>query len=239
MGFERARFASRSLVVFAALAGFAKPAFADEEQSGFEAGFRVGYAVPMGNVSGDEPMTDGIVGHIPLWFDIGYRVTPHVVLGAYGQYGFGFFSEDTEEVCDNLDAQAEAAGGSASCSIAIARLGLQAQYRFTPEQESSGWLGLGVGYEWMPVSVEADAGGRSVEASTTAHGFEFFNLQFGWDFDVARSFRLGPFVAFSLAQYSDTSIECSGDITCPTAASLGDKALHQWLFFGARGVFSP
>lgn len=233
------RFIARSFALCATLVTFATPSFADDAESGFEAGLRLGYAVPMGDVDKDDPLSDGISGHVPLWVDVGYRITPEVFLGGYGQYGFGALAGDIETACDNLEQQAEASGGSGSCSISILRLGLQAQYRFTPERESSGWLGVGMGYEWMPFHLEASGMGTSVEATLTTSGFEFLNLQLGWDFDLSPSFRLGPFFAFSLAQFSDTEVECSGALTCPASPSLDEKAMHQWLFFGVRAAVAP
>ena len=239
MTHQRARFVSRSSAFCAAVALFAGPSLADDAKSGFEAGLRAGYGVPLGDLSEDEPMSDGISGHVPLWLDIGYRITPHVFLGGYGQYGFGTFAGDIKTTCETLEDQAEAAGGSGSCSIAVLRLGLQAHYRFTPERESSGWLGIGMGYEWMPIAIEASAMGSSAEATITASGFEFVNLQFGWDFDVASTVRLGPFFAFSLAQFSNVETECTDGVACPIAPSIEDKAMHQWLFFGVRSAFAP
>jgi hypothetical protein len=235
---QRARLVGRSFALCAAITSVTGSSLADDAKSGFEAGLRLGYGLPLGDVSEGEPLSDGISGHVPLWLDLGYRVTPQLFLGGYGQYGFGSLSGDLETTCDNLEDQAEASGGSGSCSIAVIRLGLQGHYRFTPERESSGWLGLGLGYEWMPITIEAEAQGSRAEATITASGFEFFNLQFGWDFDLAPQFRLGPFVTFSMAQFDSADATCSGGLTCPTP-DFDNRAMHQWLFFGARGVFAP
>src|SRR5438105_4003214 len=51
-------------------------------------GLRLGYALPMGNLAEGAKLGDGISGQIPIWIDAGYMVTPNILLGLYGQYGF-------------------------------------------------------------------------------------------------------------------------------------------------------
>lgn len=113
------RLVARSFALCATLVSFATPSLADDAASGFEAGLRLGYAVSMGDIVEDEALSDGISGHVPLWLDVGYRVTPEVFLGGYGQYGFGVLAGDLETACENLEEQTETAGGSGSCSISI------------------------------------------------------------------------------------------------------------------------
>lgn len=241
MRFKSIPSASFGCAALAAAMLLTSVASADDSSPGFELGLRLGYAFPFGEASEDSPMDDGIWGHVPLWLDLGYRVTPQLFVGAYGQWGPGSFSGDMETVCDDLEEQAEAAGGSASCSIAINRLGAQFHYRFSPEKDASGWLGAGIGYEWMPITIEAEAAGTSVETNLTASGLEFINLQFGWDFDLAPSFRLGPWLAFSVAEYDGIEVDCSADLDC-SAFNEGDienSAIHKWLFLGVRGALAP
>ena len=71
----------------------------------------------------------------------------------------------------------------------------------------------------------------------TAHGFEFLNLQAGLDFAPAPQVGIGPFVAFSLGQYSRTKGETSDPTLIVDDGEIENKALHQWLFLGVRGMF--
>jgi hypothetical protein len=88
------------------------------------------------------------------------------------------------------------------------------------------WLGLGVGYEIFGASLTTQ--GRTI--STDTKGFEFLNLQGGADFKVADAVAVGPFLSFSLGQYSSVSSgDASGDIT--------NKAIHEWLTIGVKGTF--
>jgi hypothetical protein len=78
------------------------------------------------------------------------------------------------------------------------------------------------------------------DQSSTGKGFEFINLQGGLDFKVAPGLALGPFLSFSIGQYSSASVSCSGN-ACGGFASASDdideKAPHQWLLLGVRGTF--
>jgi hypothetical protein len=92
------------------------------------------------------------------------------------------------------------------------------------------WFGLGIGYEIASVSAEAGGG----EASTTYKGIEFLNLQAGADFKVADNVGIGPFLSFSLGQYSSFSSESPlGEID----GDIEEKGMHQWLTIGVKGSF--
>src|SRR5262245_12481435 len=93
---------------------------------GFELGVRTGYALPFGKM--DDQSTDvreTISGQIPVWLDVGYRVTPNLVLAAYGQLGIGLFKND----CPS----------GASCSAKDWRFGLAARYHIQPAEKLDPW----------------------------------------------------------------------------------------------------
>jgi hypothetical protein len=205
---------------------------AQEPGTGFEAGLRSGYLLPLGKMTGDsgEDLDQGISGAIPIWVDIGYRVVPQAFVGVYGQYAFGFMGDQLGPVCDASD--------QVSCSATTIRIGLQAHYHPIPESLANPWVGLGFGYEWLSFGVE----GGGNEVTITGHGFEFANLQAGLDFKVTDNFYLGPALSFSLGQYSDVSADCSGaaSMACASAPEeIEDKALHEWLMLSVRGAYAP
>ncbi len=180
-------------------------------------GLRLGYALPSGKVSGDSAgnpgakLGDYVSGQVPIWLDAGYMVTPNILLGLYGQYGF---------------ASVKNCGPGLSCSAHDFRIGIQGQYHFTPDQSFDPWLGVGFGHESL--SGSTSGGGLSVDGSLS--GWEFLNLQGGVDFQVVSALTAGPFLSFSLDQFSSVS---SGG----TSADITDKALHEWITFGAKGTF--
>jgi hypothetical protein len=199
----------------------------------FDVGLRLGYALPLGNAwsagtSGpftfpeDAKMSNAFSGQIPIWIDAGYRVVPPLVLGLYFQYGFVSVKTAT-------DPNSPGCPSGADCSAHDIRLGLQAEYDLLAGQSIDPWLGLGVGYEWLGLSETANG----TTSSGNLSGFEFANLQGGVDFAVGDGVALGPFLSFSLGQYSTFHTEAQGvgvDIDVP-------KALHEWLAFGVRGRF--
>jgi hypothetical protein len=93
----------------------------------------------------------------------------------------------------------------------------------------------------LRISQTVEFGSERQTLGITGHGFEFLNVQIGGDFPVAKGFAVGPFFAFTLAQFGTASASCSGD-GCPDdpdSEEIDDKALHEWLFFGIRVVAVP
>lgn len=195
------------------LAFNAAPAAAAEE--GFEVGARLGYGIAMGDAAEGLEMGDFVSGQIPLWLDVGYRIMPALMVGGYLQYGFGILGGDVSDACDAT---------GADCSASVVRLGAQGQYHFMPWEAVDPWVGLGIGYEWASQSIG--------DASFGARGFEFLNLQGGADFAVADGLAVGPFLSFSLGQYSTSWVE-------DESSDIEETAMHQWLTFGVRGTFVP
>jgi hypothetical protein len=123
------------------------------------------------------------------------------------------------------------------CSAHDIRVGLQGQYRFMPKESVNPWVGLGIGYEWLGGSISANTPLGSVEGSFDVHGFEFLNLQGGADFKVADGVGIGPFLSFSLGEYTDGSVAATGAGTVSGSGELANKSLHEWLTLGVRGAF--
>lgn len=195
----------------------------------FTLGARLGFAPAMGDAAKDATtgeamkMSDGLKSQIPIQLDAAYRVTKDVAIGAYFAYGFG-------QVGSELDASCEANGQD--CSTSDMRLGIQAFYSFTQvSPQFVPWMGVGFGYEWG--KWEATGGGFADE-SATFKGWEFLNLQLGGDYMLNPQFGIGPYIMFSIAQYSTAEFE-SGGLTL--SGDIEKKAVHEWLGFGVRGKF--
>jgi hypothetical protein len=107
------------------------------------------------------------------------------------------------------------------------------QYHFAPAHAWNPWLGYGIGIETSAVSVSSGSGNDSSNASAT--GFDFAHLMAGIDYRQGRGFGVGPFVDFSLGQYESVNYDLPGQ----SSQTMGGKALHAWLAFGARFVIKP
>jgi hypothetical protein len=189
----------------------------DDEPSGSSAlhfGLRTGWGIPLGESAAGEDFSDGILGQIPIWVDLGWQATPKFMAGLYFSYGFVLLESDT---CPD----------GSDCSAADVRLGLQLQYSFSPRKPADFWLGAGIGYEWASTTIDGN--------TATARGFEFLMLQLGVDFGGSEesSTVFGPFAAFTVGQFD--TVSTSGD-RGSDSADIEDTALHHWLFLGFRAV---
>ncbi len=199
---------------------------------------RTGFGLPLGTYADvrtlggvadtDNQISDDTHGVIPLWLDIGYWLSSHLMLGGY--FVYGVVLPKTASATDPL-------GGGCprglDCSASGVRFGLQAQYAFAPHSFVNPWLGLGVGYEWINSQIGGELFGLDFEASTSSSGLEFLHLQGGLDTRLAPSFALGPFAAISAMQYTSCHVELSGE---PAACELDDAGWHGWVVFGVRGA---
>lgn len=192
-------------------------------------GARVGFAPAMGDAfknatTGEaSKMSDGIKSQIPFQLDVAYRFTKELALGGYLAYGFGQVGGLFKDDCD--------ANGQ-DCSAHDTRVGIQAFYTFsTVSPRFVPWAGLGFGYEW---GTAEGTGGGLPDEKMTLKGWEFVNLQVGGDYMLTPQLGIGPYVMFSVAQYSKGEFESEG---VSLEADIEKKAVHEWLGFGVRGKF--
>lgn len=196
-----------------------------EHERRFELGARLGYALPFGVLRAEDAengwsevaLGDVLSGQLPIGVDFGYRLTPALTLGVYGQYGVVFLKEH-DEGCPE----------EAECSAMDLRFGLALRYHLAPDQKLDPWVAVGAGYEVLRGSGEQ--GG--FESTQTYHGFELLNLELGLDVELAERLAVGPFVGLALGQFSSASFE-----TVFGSVERDVSGLHQWLTLGVRGSF--
>jgi hypothetical protein len=153
---------------------------------------------------------------VPVGADLGIRIVGVVFVGAYVQYAKG---------------EANSTHGVSSTSDI--RLGAEILVHPLGSVAVDPWFGLGAGYEWFNVSpLAAD----NDYAQAQFQGWELLNLQAGVDFALGPAVTIGPYVAFSIGQFSSFS----GDRGATTDAfALTNKTVHDWLTFGFRLVLLP
>jgi hypothetical protein len=207
----------------------------------FEMGARLGYGVPFGKGASDgSKLNTAIVGQVPVWLDAGARIADHYFVGMYFDYGFGVSSSETKAACKLDQAAVAGQGVDVSCSSHDARVGVEFLYHLLPTQRFDPWLGVGFGYEWFGLSETASVGTSSATVTFGTHGFELVNLQLGLDISISESVVVGPFMAFTLAQYRKSTLGCSGDCSgaiVDSSADINNKTVHEWLLFGARFTY--
>ncbi len=198
----------------------------DIYSGGFELGLRTGFGFPMGQIqelrTGERsPLGDGIHGQIPIWLDLGWRITPRWMVGVYGSYGFILVKEaaEGEPGCP----------ASESCSGANWRFGAQAQFHFLPYASVDPWVGAGLGYELHRLT----RSGGARDATSQLRGWEFLNLQAGVDFPSDSGSAFGLFVGYTMGQFTHYSGTYGGQ---EESGEISRVATHQWLMLGLRGT---
>jgi hypothetical protein len=184
----------------------------------FILGARMGFGIPIGKVNGNATVdiSHSVVGEVPLWLDIGYMVTPDVMLGAYGQ-----FAPLVTRNCDT----------GASCRGSDVRVGVQAQFLVSPGEKVNPWVGFGLGYEILSLG-ESMTG---YEATASFKGIELAHLQAGLDLRATTAVGIGPFVGYSIGQFSRAT---TSNALGWTSGDLANPVMHEWFEFGVRGVLA-
>ncbi len=181
------------------------------QDSGLSLGARVGYAVPVGDVSAGISLGSVVAGLVPVQLNATWRFDPTWRLGLYLQYGY---SRIADAFCPP----------GASCSGAQLGLGVQGAYAFATGSPTP-WIGAGLGLELQMATVSADGARNTLRL----FGFEVVDLQAGLDWRLPSGFAIGPFASFGLGQYRTvTSGGASADLA---------TALHGWLRLGVKGAF--
>ncbi len=214
-------------------------------ESGFELGGRISYAVPFGKIATEnervevggenERVDDYDMGYwvasqvVPLQVDVGYRVSPSVFVGGYFSYG----TVQVGDVCDSDEFD------DIACDSRDVRTGAQITYHFSSPKENAGWVGAGLGYEWLTIRQRVSVGSVETWRSDTYHGFEA-NAAAGYDFSATEHVRIGPYAQVGLGQFRGISSEVENAVENGTKRiELDDKALHGWVMFGFKLSVGP
>jgi hypothetical protein len=195
------------------------------DRPGVDLGIRLGYAIPIGNISGapGDGMNDNFWGAIPFVLEAAYRINDAISVG-------GLFQDALLQLKDNATT---GCGNGLSCSGSVLRLGVQGTYHISSLGHSTfiPWVGVGTGYEWLRLHLSQ--GGTSV--SSAARGVEFLTIHVGADFRQSPELSLGPFVSLSIGQYETETFETNSN---STSVTIANTALHGWIQLGVRGLFN-
>jgi hypothetical protein len=185
----------------------------------FTVGVRISAALPMGSVSTD-PATgpllidELVLLSIPLQVDAGVTLGGHWFVGGYVQYGWNVLQIGQCQVGE-------------SCRLTGLRVGVQALYS-VHETGDTPWFGLGSGWEWLFTRYSSAAFTTNLDVS----GWEFLNLQAGYDVVVAPGWKVGPWVSGSIGEFSRATLGRDGQ---SSDSNIPNKALHGWLQLGVKG----
>jgi hypothetical protein len=197
------------------------------EHTGFQLALRTGLAIPFGEAEkGGASMSDITSVHVPLIVDIGGKPIPELFLGGYFGFGFGGAAGKLGDFCS--------ASGASCLSVGL-RLGVEVQYHILPSAGVDPWIGYGIGYESVALSMSQN--GES--ASSSLGGLEFAHFMGGVDVRMTRVFGIGPFVDVALGKYSSISRDGSDRDSMTVDIDSSRRTTHGWVILGARMVFFP
>ena len=199
---------------------------APAERTGFQLALRTGIAIPFGELDKGEKMSDFTSVQVPLIVDVGGKVIPELFLGGYFGFGFGGPGGELADVCS---------AGDGSCISVGLRLGIEAQYHILPGESVNPWLGYGIGFESLALSISNNGDTASVGSG----GLEFAHFMGGVDVRMSRVFGIGPFVDVALGRYSSFSTDDGDGSSISHDIDTSQRATHGWVMLGARMVFFP
>ena len=191
--------------------------------TGFQLGIRTGATFPMGQVVRDQDLGDVYGWQVPLFLDIGGKPNKHLFIGGYVGFGLGG-SSDAPGGCGTT---------ASTCASLSARIGAQIQYHIAPDERVNPWIGYGIGYQYLSLSVTR--AGR--DTSQSVDGWEYGRFMAGLDIRVTRGFGIGPYVDFTIGEYLNQHVRSDFGLT--SSGDINRSAAHFWLTIGPRIVFFP
>jgi hypothetical protein len=204
----------------------------------FEVGARLGYSVASGDYYSGSQITSastaagpGINSGATISLDLGLRMSRYFYVG-------GFFSYSLLST-SCLQAPADS---TLSCDAHDIRGGIDAVVHVFPRGTIDPWVGLGLGHEWLTVSVAESSSTASAKASQTFDGWNYGHLLLGVDFHTSRAVGLGPFLELTSGSFASASVSAtgtSGGSTSSTSQSgdIASTSSHQWISVGVRGTY--
>lgn len=202
---------------------------------GFESGLRVGVEVPVGDIDSGHPFRqaalNGIAQYrVPVWLDVGYRISAAWWLGIGAQVGSGAFGDS----CPS----------AAECDWSDVRVHAQLQYHFDPLGAMELWVGAALGWESLRASITQETttqvDGKPMTVAVKARellGGPQLLLQGGLHFAIDEGLRFGPYATAALGQYVTASFDCPAGLCDELEAD--ESRLHAWFGLGLRGSYGP
>jgi peptidoglycan-associated lipoprotein len=165
---------------FGAMSSMSSAAFAQESGTSYFGGYvpppqkaleltvGTGYTQGFGQLSRNVQMQDVAQDGLGLDLAIGYRIDPHWMVGAVGEY-----QQLTAERAD---------------TVRGAVAGFQVAYHLAPAQRLDPWVSLGAGYRWLWERYDAN------DSTVLTQGLEMGKLAVGLDWRVSREVSIGPVI---------------------------------------------
>ena len=192
-------------------------------RTGFQLALRSGVAIPLGSISKGSAMSDAFSPQVPFVIDIGGKPIPNLFIGAYVGFAVGGAGGKFADACSKANA---------TCVGVGFRVGVEAQYHFSPDEKLDPWVGYGIGFAGEGVSGSSSGGSTSY----TAAGPEYGHFSGGLDVRLGKTIGVGPMVDFGIGRFTHAKVEVPG---LTAEGDVSDTTLHEWLTLGLRVVVLP
>jgi hypothetical protein len=217
------------LLLATAAAGPTWAQSAEPEPTGFEIGLRVGYALPFGELLSGVALSNTAKGGVPFTLDVGYRVTPHLYVGALLSYAILRVNK-IALACNTL-----LVDGPGDCSGTALRLAADVQYRQALGADLVAWGDAGLGLERLIIQYDEGGFGSPGPFSNSWSGVEIAHVEAGLGKRLHPSLLVGPFASCAVGQFRSSASSGNGRTQ---SEDITDKRLHGWLSFGVRAMFT-
>jgi len=175
----------------------------------FEVSLGFGYLQGFGDVGANVPsLTDTGSAGTSLELDLGWRIDPHFLVGAYGTGAWLSTGDAPGNAHNNWSATA----------------GIQGNYHILPGASLDPWVGLGAGWRGYFVN--------RANGTDARHGIDFARVQVGVDVPVTSSVSISPFVGAA------TTIFLTQQLANQTSFSaIQDRKVGVFISAGVMGRF--
>lgn len=179
-------------------------------RNALEIGVATGYAQGGGELGGTMGNLEDIAGPgAAVELALGYRLIPHLSLGAYGSFS-------TSQHGDSIDSNTDVLGATA---------GIEAIGHFRPDRAVDPWISLGTGWRGLWLN---PASGKV----TSLQGLDLARLQLGVDYRLSKNVAIAPVIGGSLSMFVSQDNAMTTDLT-----EIQDKKVNFTGFAGLSGRF--
>ena len=179
-------------------------------KNALEIGVATGYTQGGGKLGGNMASLEDVSGPGgAVEVVLGYRILPHLSIGAYGTFSKYERGDDLANDTDVLGATA----------------GLQAVLHARPARSVDPWVSLGTG--WKGLWLDPQDG-----KTTSLQGLELARLQLGVDYRVSKDVAIAPVIGGSLSMFISQDSNMTTDLT-----EITDKKVNFTGFAGLSGRF--
>ncbi len=205
-----------------------QPAWADPQRgapiSPFYLSLGLGGLFLSGNAEVGVPVSDILGNQVNFGVEGGLRLSRHLALALYGDFGVGDPGRDVQAFCNEAPA--------IDCSGSTTRVGLMLRHTFDPAARVTPWIGVGTGLSYGAVTTHDGMSGGGSDTVVRYSGWEMLRLQGGFDVRSNPVFGVGFYGGVSFSRFDEFKNSAE-------TVSLSDTTTHTAVEAGIRMTLFP